>query len=167
MPIIAADNRKEWTPAPEGLAQAVCVDVVDMGVVETQFGPKHKVRIVFQLDILSPDDGKRHQVSKMYSLSLAERANLRKDLETWRGKKFTADELHGFDLEKLIGANAQLQIIHNISDEGRTWANIQAIIPLGKGERRIHPLDYVRVKDRSEQPKQQDPSKITDDDLPF
>jgi len=30
MAIIAKDNRKEFTPAPEGLHQAVCVDVVDL-----------------------------------------------------------------------------------------------------------------------------------------
>jgi hypothetical protein len=147
---MAADSRKEWTPAPEGLHKAVLVDMVDLGIVDGSFGPRHKVRAVWQIEDVSPDDGKRFQVSKMYTLSLNEKANLRKDLETWRGKKFTADELKGFDLEKLVGVNCQLQLIHNITDEGRTYSNVQAIIPLGKGEKRISAQEYIRVKYRAD-----------------
>jgi len=149
MAIVASDNRKTWTPAPEGLHKAVCVDVVDLGIVDGQFGPRHKVRIVWQLEDVSPDDGKRFLVSQMFTLSLNEKANLRKTLETWRSKKLSQDDLKGFDLEKLIKANCQLQIIHNITDEGRTFANCQAVIPLGKGEAKLSPQDYIRHKDRA------------------
>ena len=35
MPIYVRDNRKEYTPAPEGLHLAVCVDAIEMGEQET------------------------------------------------------------------------------------------------------------------------------------
>jgi hypothetical protein len=148
MPIVARDTRKEFTPAPEGLHQAVCVDVLDLGLVEGPWGAKPKVRIIWQLDQVQPDSGKRALVTAQYTLSLNEKATLRHHLESWRGRKFTAEELQGFDLEKLIGVNAQVQVVHALADDGRTWANVQAVVPLGKGMTKLRGEDYVRVKDR-------------------
>jgi len=41
-------------------------------------------------------------ISKRYTMSLGEQSTLRKDLESWRGKKFTPEELQGFDLNACI-----------------------------------------------------------------
>jgi hypothetical protein len=166
MAIIARDNQKEFTPAPEGLHQSVCVDVIDLGMVETQWGLKPLVAIRWQTESIDPETNKRFQVQNRYNLSLNEKSNLRKHLEAWRGKKFTAEELKGFDLENLLGANCQLQLVHNISDNGRTFANVQAIVPLGKGMTKMRPEEYVRMKDRTNDHEQDQP-KPDNDDLPF
>lgn len=160
MSIVAKENRREWTPAPEGLHLAVCCDVIDLGLVKTEWGDKPKVRLVFQLGLFNedgteqfspdfPDDDQRYQVRRDFGLSLSEKSTLRPFLESWRGRKFTKDELAGFDLEKLLGVNAQLQLIHNITDQGRTFSNIQAAVPLGRGMEKIHIKDYVREVDRA------------------
>jgi hypothetical protein len=169
MAIIAKDTRKEFTPAPEGLHQAVCVDVVDLGLVEGPWGAKPKVRIVWQLDQTNPETGKRFVVSQQYTLSLNEKATLRHHLEAWRGRKFSAQELQGFDLEKLLGVNGQVQVVHALSDDGRIWANVQAIVPLGKGMTKMRAEDYTRLKDRLEAPPPGAPgTKATDsDEVPF
>ena len=168
MTIMARDTRKEWTQCPEGLHQAVCVDVVDLGDQQTQFGIKHQVRLIWQVDETNPDDGKRFRVQKKYTLSLNEKANLRKDLECWRGCKFNAQELEGFDLERLLAVNCQLQIIHNLTDEGKTYANIQAIIAAAKGIPKIAPEGYVREKDRAKQQNIADEiDEMTADNIPF
>lgn len=171
MSIVASYIKKEYTPTPEGLQQCVCVDVVDHGMEETQWGPKHKVSLRHQSEHINPENGKRFIINKKYTLSLHEKAILRQHLESWRGKKFTPEELEGFDLEKLIGVNSQIQIVHNVADEGRVWANIQAIVPQGKGTEKLIPLDYVRVQDREEsQTPVVDGLKTNDDEddgLPF
>jgi hypothetical protein len=147
--IIAKDNRKEFTPAPEGLHQAVCVDVIDLGLQQTPWGEKHKVDVRWELEVTG-DNGRPMIVSKRYTLSLNEKATLRQHLEAWRGRKFKPEELEGFDLEKLLGVNGQLQIVHNIADDGRIFANVQAIVPLGKGMTKMRPSDdYVRMVDRA------------------
>jgi hypothetical protein len=169
--IVAREPESKFTPAPEGLHQAVCVDVVELGLVKTPWGEKEKVEIVWQLDAENDETGKRFEVRKWYGLSLHEKANLRKDLECWRGRKFTKDELTGFDLEKLIGANCQLQVIHNITDEGKTFANVQAIVPHNNKVPKIVPLDYTRRKDRAkdQQNGHDDPfgDELRDDPVPF
>lgn len=166
MGIIAKDSRRDWTPAPEGLHQGVCVDVVDLGLVQTQWGEKHKVRIIWQLEHENPDTQKRFEVRRDFGLSLSEKSHLRPTLEAWRGRKFTKEELDGFDLEKLLGANCQVQVVHNITEDGNTYANIQAIVPLGKGMVKLSPMEYVRVKDRPEA-KGTGESAHDDTDIPF
>ena len=152
MPLVVKYEKQSFTPPSEGLHQAVCVDVVDLGMQQTQWGEKHKCRIVWQIEEIT-DAGNRQTLIKQYTISLNPKANLRKDLETWRGRKFTEAELAGFDLEELIGANCQIQVVHNPMDDGRIFANVQAIVPAGKGVTLLRPEGYIRVKDRAvEQP---------------
>jgi hypothetical protein len=175
MALIATENGgKEFTPAPEGLHPAVCVDIVDMGEVENKFKPgtkQHKCRIVWQIAETDPDnEDKRFIVSGFYTVSLNEKANLRKDLENWRGRKFTSEELKGFDLEKLIGVNCQINVIHYQKPGGPTYANVETIVPIGKGMARMVPTDYVRVQDRPKDGLVSKPNpgeSPNDDDVPF
>jgi uncharacterized Zn-binding protein involved in type VI secretion len=171
MPIYAsAGSGGDFTPAPAGLSQAVCVDVVDMGLLKVTYAgvekTQHKVRLVWQLeDMMS--DGKPFLVQKRYTLSLHEKANLRKDLESWRGRVFTPEELIKFDVETVIGANAQLNIQHTQKD-GKTYANVVSIVPLGRGMQKIEGMAYVRVQDRTEgQAASHDETPVIDDDIPF
>jgi hypothetical protein len=172
VPIIAtAGEQREFTPAPAGLHQAVCVDVVDLGMLEVTYGGKtkqqHKVRVVWQIDE-AMDDDKRFIVQKRYTLSLSEKATLRKDLESWRGKPFTRDEEMGFDLERLIGVNCFLNVVH-ASRDGKTYANVASVVPLKRGMPTIAAENYVRVKDRTEgsSSSHDEMSTVLDDDIPF
>lgn len=175
MPIIAtAGENKTYTPAPQGVHQAVCVDVIDKGVLEVTYSGKtkkqHKVSLAWQIDELR-DDGKRHIVYKRYTLSLNEKATLRKDLESWRGRAFTHDEEMGFDVETIIGANCLLNVQHNAQAD-RTYANVVAVMPLHRGMTKLSPSsDYVREQDRTDaqvaEANGNASGDITVDDIPF
>ena len=152
MPIIARGSTPR-TPAPAGVHQAVCVDVIDLGMVKSTYegkeSLKHKVNIRWQIDEVDPEhEGRRFQVQKRYTLSLHEKAGLRKDLQSWRGKPFTAEEVKGFDVERLLGVNCQINVVHVTSSDGNVYGNVDAIMPLGKGMPKIEPLDYIREVDR-------------------
>jgi hypothetical protein len=77
-------------------------------------------------------------VSKTFTISLGKKSNLRKYLESWRGRIFTDEELQGFDISKLIGVNGMVQVIHT-SKDGNTYANVSAILPLYKGMPKMEP----------------------------
>ena len=164
MPILASAG-SAYEPPPAGLHLAVCIDVVDMGQIEVTWQGKttkrHKVRVVWQIDALR-DDGTPFYIQKRYTLSLHEKANLRGDLESWRGKAFTQDELQGFDLEKLIGVNCQLNTQH-VSKDGTVYANVSGVVPLAKGQEKLVAAAYIRVKDRRE-PEEE---VVDDEDIPF
>lgn len=176
MPIIAtAGDSKNYTPAPEGTHQAICVDVIDLGLHPNTFRPgtfQPKINVVWQIDEVR-DDGKRHQVYKRYTLSLNEKANLRHDLESWRGKAFTRDEELGFDVEKLIGANCLVNVQH-VTKDAKTYANVKSVMPLIKGMVKIVALDYKRPEPEPDakvlpapSPDVMDAEREPDDDIPF
>lgn len=150
MPIYAKAGT-DFKPAPPGTHAGVCVDVVDLGMVTSDFGGKkktqHKIKIVWQIDE-ARDDGKPFDVSQRYTLSLHAKATLRRELESWRGRAFTEDELKEFDVETVIGAGAMLNIIHAFR-EGKTYANVTGVMRLMKGMAAPVPRDYVRVCDRN------------------
>ena len=175
MPIYAkSSGGTQYAPAPSGTFAAVCVDVVDMGLVKVSWGGKeksqHKITIVWQIDE-ERDDGKPHAVRKRYTLSLHEKAQLRKDLEAWRGRPFTDEELQGFDVETVIGVGAMVSIIHNQKD-GSTYANVASVSRMPKGMQPPHPRDYVRICERAEAQVMPEPTADfgpdpTDDMVPF
>ena len=76
-------------------------------------------------------------VNKEYTLSLSKKANLTKDLASWRGKPFEAGEK--IDLEKLIGANCIL----TVGENEKGYNVIEAIKPNTKGLTAIKP-EYKR-----------------------
>ena len=182
MPIMAKASAAKFIPAPAGSWAAVCCDVVDLGELEVSFGGKkkkqHKVRIVWQISE-ARNDGKPYTASKRYTLSLHEKATLRKDLESWRGRKFSDAELKGFDLEVLLSVPCFLNIIEE-EREGTTYSNVTAVMRLPKGMESLQVRDYVRVCDRKddavsdtetgEPPVESEYDRyhgITDDDVPF
>lgn len=163
----AGGDGKNFVPAPAGPHQAVCVDVIDKGMHPNKFKPgamQHKIDIAWQIDELR-DDGKRYLVYKRYTLSLNEKATLRHDLESWRGKPFTRDEEMGFDVETVIGANCLVNIQHNVNGE-KTYANVISVMPIVKGMPKMVPEGYQRqavaqVND------EQEPTPLDDSDIPF
>lgn len=110
-----------------GMVPAVCYAVADLGVQDTQFGSKHKIVIIWELQERM-DDNRRFSRSRIYTASLHKKAALRADLEGWRGKPFTADELRGFDVEALVGVNCTLHLM--LEDEK---VIIKNVLPPTKG----------------------------------
>jgi len=132
----------EIEPIPAGVYVATCYGLIDLGThLNPTFGNEaHKVLVQWEVPEVRGEferDGQRvnlpRAISKRYTLSLSEKANLRKDLESWRGRLFAAQELAGFDLRVLLGTACQLQIVHETSKEGKTYATIAAIMALPKG----------------------------------
>lgn len=171
--MVSAGESKNYTPAPEGTHQAVCVDVIDQGMKPNQFKAgalQRKVDLAWQLTELR-DDGKRFVVYKRYTASLNEKASLRHDLESWRGKPFTRDEEMAFDLESVIGSNCLVNVQHKAGKD-RTFANVVSVMPLMKGLPRIVAEGYARHEPQTategdEVPPETASGEITADDIPF
>jgi hypothetical protein len=120
---------------------ARCYQMVHIGTIKEEYmgAPKmsNKVMITFEIPsemrTYKEEEGERPaSISKEYTVSLGENANLRKDLESWRGKPFTPDELKNFDLEKLVGAACMLNVIEKVNDKGEAKPRIHNITKLHK-----------------------------------
>ena len=141
--MIIAKSSNTKMLVPTGLKQAVCYDIWDIGLQKGEYKGKinqaHKIIIAWELDETIENGeyiGKRFVISKFYTLSLGKKANLRHDLESWRGKTFTEEELNGFDVENLIGCNCMLNVGLN---ESETNNKIMGISPIVKNMLKIVP----------------------------
>ena len=140
-------TEKKFEPAPEGLHDSVCVDVVDKGWMESAFGIKPKVRLAWEIKA-KREDGKPFLVSKTYTVSLHPKATLRQDLKAWRGREFTKEELANFDMEKLVGAPCRLLVKHDVGDDGE-YSFVDSILKAAQPA--LKPSGgYKRVKDRDD-----------------
>lgn len=114
-----------FTPAPVGTHVARCFRIVDLGTQHGEYAGKPTRRNQILVSWELPDetveiDGKEQPIvaSRFYTNSLNEKANLRQDLEAWRGRMFTEDELDRFDLEAILGKPCLLTIVSK--GEGKT-----------------------------------------------
>ena len=131
-----------WEPVPRGLYQAVCYALIDLG---TQYSDmyatwQHKLWIAWEfpgekMEVV--EDGKsvfkNRIIAEFFTASLSTKGHLRPLLESWRGIGFTQEELAGFNIQKLIGANAMINVIHKPKKDGSMRAVIGSISPIQKG----------------------------------
>jgi hypothetical protein len=134
----------DFDPVPAGTHRAVCIGVIDIGTQPSgnpTFPERAKIIINWELpdEEVSLKGGEagpkviKRIISQDYTNSLAKKANLRADLESWRGRTFTEEELKGFELKNLLGASCLVSVIHNAKG-GRTYANVQSVSAPIKGQ---------------------------------
>lgn len=119
--VVKAPGNIKFENPRTGLHNAVCINVVDIGLHKNTYPNAiepfiEKLVILWELEECKQKGnlkGQRFIIPNIYSTSLGMKANLRKDLESWRGRSFTEEELKGFDIDKLIGTQCALNLIEN------------------------------------------------------
>jgi len=139
------EGNTDFEPIEAGVQQAICVRYYDLGTQHFEWEGREKsarrVRLMWEVpDSRIEIEGKDlpRAISKEYTLSLHKKANLRIDLESWRSRIFTEEELEGFDLDNILGVNCMLNVIHKTNDRG-TFANIASVMPLMKNMEKLTP----------------------------
>ena len=144
MGFIAKDSGGgDYKRVPSGAFIGRCYSLIDLGTQRTegQFGIKdqHKIQIGWEL-FGEDDDGQPltieregvtmpMTIKKSYTVSLHEKAALRRDLASWRGKDFTDEEAKAFDVTKLIGAYCMVNVTTS-ENNGKTYSNVGGLTKL-------------------------------------
>jgi hypothetical protein len=133
----------DFKKVPQGVYIGRCYSLIDLGTQLStgQYAGKlqHKIRIAWELfgedeqgNPLTVDvDGVQMPmtISKSYTVSLSEKAQLRKDLAAWRGRDFTDEEAGAFDVSKLLGAYCMVNCTHT-ENGGKTYVNVAGLTPI-------------------------------------
>lgn len=123
----------DFAQAPVGNHVARCVGLIDLGTQTSEFKGETVVRrqVVVRWELPSElqNDGRPFQVSKFYTMSLHEKATLRHDLENWRSRPFTEEELRGFDAKNILDKGCMVQVTH--SDKGKARVTSVSSVPKG------------------------------------
>jgi hypothetical protein len=174
MPIMAeTKSSKNFEIPKEGTVQAVLAEVRDLGLIDVVYnGQSKKVRkVLFRWQVAELDSEKQpKRLYKRYTLSLHEKASLRKDIKQMTKK----DPPATLDLEKLVGLNNMIVVTHadNPKDPQKPYANIAAFLPLAAGTPK---LEIVAIPKKDELKAEvakasnaiTEANPITDDDIPF
>jgi len=133
MSLIAKKRGDDFQQVPAGTHPAICNAVIDLGLQDGPYGTKPQVllRFEFPTELIESGEykGEPMVMSAFYTNSLSDKANLRRDLEGWRGKTFTETELEGFDLKNVLGKPCTIGVYHNENGKAR----IQSISAAMKG----------------------------------
>ena len=128
---------------PPGNHVAICNAVIDLGLQPGSAmypDPKHQVYLRWELPterVKYQRDGKEIEgpmsIGRTFTASMSEKANLRKLIESWFGKKFPNDEAAAdFDCTKLLGYKCLLNVTHTEKGQ-KTYANAANATPIPKG----------------------------------
>lgn len=128
-------EKREFQIAPVGSHLARLYRIIDLGTQKSEYMGQVKMlrKVKFFWELHGDElkiDGKPLIQTRNYTLSLGEKASLRKDLESWRGKSFTDDELRGFDLKNLLDKWCMVTVQHRTAGNGNTYADAVAVTPV-------------------------------------
>ena len=123
-------------------SDAVCVDYIDLGLQQTEWGEKHQCRFVFETNLMN-ESGYPIRISRTFTRSLHEKSALRPFIEQWRGESLTQEDVRkGIKFDALVGKTARIKFQDSVSHMGFAYLKLLGISPL-KG-RKIKPSGTYR-----------------------
>lgn len=139
---------------PEGTHIATCVRIIHIGTVSEEYMGEeklmNKVELMFELPdelhvFKEGDDAKPFVIAQKYTLSMGEKANLRKIVEGMIGTTLTQEETSSFDIESLLGKACLITIKYKTSKAGNQRAEIATASPLMKGQSAKTPFNIPKL----------------------
>jgi hypothetical protein len=148
---VSIDNRKDFELPQEMIQPGVLADIVDKGQVPNKFKPgtmQHKCYFVW---IVAEEDaeGRNKRVFESFTVSLHEKARLRKRVKELLGSDVAAGE--EFQLDSLIGTKRMLVLAVEDGQDNKQYVKITATMALKKGQPGVDvPKDFIRKQDQPE-----------------
>lgn len=141
MSFIVEDRGGNFERCPPGMHLARCYRIIDLGTQKSEYMGQvkylHKIMLGWEIHgtndsgaPLKMNDGRPFAIFKNYTLSWSDKANLRLDLQSWRGKPFTQEEMRRFDLKNILGAWCMLNVIERPGNDGKIYTNVNGVTPV-------------------------------------
>lgn len=145
MSIYAEQNSTPREPIEAGVHLARCYKMIFLGTVQENMvingkptvKTLKKVRIGWEfpelLKVFKEEKGPQPLVYEQeFTLSMGDKANLRKMLESWRGRPYTDEEAVKVDITKLLGQPCMINLTHKKSQNGKIYEQLASVIPVPK-----------------------------------
>lgn len=135
---------EDFPQTPAGNWSGVCIGLIDLGTHWESFqgGPQKKQRkVLIVWEIEAEKDGKDERffvgrdfnigVNDKGEVSYGEKSNIRKMLESWKGRAYSQGE--EIDLSATLGKTALVNIAGKKTNAGKDITFVNAVSPLPKG----------------------------------
>jgi len=141
MSFYVEDKGGDFERCPPGMHLARCYRIIDLGTQKSEYMGQtkylHKVMLGWEIHGTHDDgtpilmkDNRPFAIFKNYTLSWSEKANLRLDLQSWRGKPFSQEEMRRFDLKNVLGAWCMINVIERTGQDNKTYTNVNGVTPV-------------------------------------
>lgn len=156
-------NQKPFEQPNAGMFLGTIIDVIDLPNVQTAFGPKNKVRLVWVLGQVNnqpalDSEGKPYRIIDQFNASISPKAKLYERIQQVLNAPppliTTSEQLS----ELLINRSGQLYLVNtpNPTNPQKPYINIAGVMPLAPGQVAPQaPAGFVRAKDKAQQAAQQ------------
>ena len=142
-----------YEPVTPGYHDSVLCEIVDLGIQDTKYGPRHQAFLVFQVAELASEGeraGHRKEIRVYFSVTTgteSKPSKIRKMLQQWRGKAWSDAEIDeaGLDIDPFLSKPAMLFVVAKKKPNGEETSGVDAILP---PRTQMEPLNYVTMKDR-------------------
>lgn len=135
------EDKSNFESVPSGMHLARCYRIIDLGTQKSEYMAQvkylHKIMLGWEIHGSNDDgtplkmrDGRPFAIFKNYTLSWSEKATLRGDLQSWRGKPFTQEEMRRFDLKTVLNAWCMLNVIERAGKDGNMYVNVSGVTPV-------------------------------------
>lgn len=127
---------------PAGAHPAICYRFIDLGTHQSTYQGQTRFRheVLLSWEIADAEirmqDGRPFCIGRIYTWSMGEKSNLRKDLEAWRGQPFTDKDFGngGFDIKNIVGKSCLINVAHvEKQNGGGTRDVVNGIMRVPKG----------------------------------
>ena len=160
MGLTISNSGGEYENMEPGRYKATCFKLIDAGTREESYqeGPLRKRHVVYiywevthkqetdeRWEEVRMADGRPFSASKKYTASLNENASLFKDLKSWRGKPFTDEDLAGFELPKVLGVTAELEMIPQTADNNKV--RVEGVYKPEGGMKKVDTINDIQSFD--------------------
>jgi hypothetical protein len=118
---------------------AVCVDVIDHGLVGTPWGRKSRITLIFEM---IDELGNPRFLKRVFNYSTYSESALAKAIQQWLQIDISKEK---FDIQELVGEPASLEVSESVSSSNCKYTKIESINPAGANL--IQPSGEYRRKD--------------------
>lgn len=120
-------QERKSNPIEAGAYIARCVQIIDLGDQYNELADKYARKVMLTFEIPSErvevnGESKPRLMSKTYTLSLNEKATLRKDLESWYGALDFP-----FDIRRVMGLPCTINVVSKKSKTGNEYSVIGSV----------------------------------------
>jgi len=128
------DKGGSFVQPPTGPHNATLIRIVDIGTQVSEYKGQETVRrqniLTWELPHEKMDDGQPFIISKFYTASLGEKANLTKDLTSWFGKAPNPKDYDSAGQRALLGKHCQVVVSQREDSDKRV---VSTVVGLAKG----------------------------------
>ena len=119
-----------------GEHKGVLISIIYMGTQPYKYAGEEKtrkrVRLTWELPearaVFNEEKGEQpFVVSKEYTFSFSDKANIRADLKAWRNAEFTPEELKVFDIDSMLGEPCWVSVSNYEGSDGNKYAGVESL----------------------------------------